>query len=280
MFRATLLILSLTLPGTLLAQDRTQSLADIRQDLTLLSIEVKRLRTELSTTGTAQVEVTGDTLERVNAIEAELQRLTSKTEELEFRIDSVVADGTNRIGDLEFRLVELEGGDVSKLGETSTLGGGAAPAVSSGTTQTPAETPEASAPSGEGSQLAVGEETDFRRASEALANGDFQSAADQFAAFRETYPGGPLEPDALLGQGRALEGAGDMREAARAYLDSYSGYPQSKVADVALFKLGEALGKLGKTSEACLTLAEVELRFPSSAQVAEAQQAMAGLSCQ
>ncbi|WP_116598930.1 tol-pal system protein YbgF [Primorskyibacter marinus] len=278
MFRATLLILSLALPGTVLAQDRAQSLADIRQDLTLLSIEVKRLRTELSTTGAAQVNVAGDTLERVNSIEAELQRLTSKTEELEFRIDRVVEDGTNRIGDLEFRLVELEGGDVSKLGETSTLGGGAAPAVSSGAAQ-PAK-PDASSASGGESQLAVGEETDFRRASEALANGDFQSAANQFETFRETYPGGPLEPDALLGRGRALEGAGDMREAARAYLDSYSGYPQSKVADVALFKLGEALGKLGKTNEACLTLAEVELRFPSSAQVAEAKQAMAGLSCQ
>ncbi|SMC80976.1 tol-pal system protein YbgF [Primorskyibacter flagellatus] len=278
MFRATLLILSLALPGTLLAQDRAQSLADIRQDLTLLSIEVKRLRTELSTTGAAQVNVAGDTLERVNSIEAELQRLTSKTEELEFRIDKVIEDGTNRIGDLEFRLVELEGGDVSKLGETSTLGGGAAPAVSSGAVQ-PAK-PEASSASGGESQLAVGEETDFRRASEALANGDFQSAADQFETFRQTYPGGPLEPDALLGRGRALEGAGDMREAARAYLDSYSGYPQSKVADVALFKLGEALGKLGKTIEACLTLAEVEQRFPSSAQVVEAQQAMAGLSCQ
>lgn len=278
MFRATLLILSLALPGTVLAQDRAQSLADIRQDLTLLSIEVKRLRTELSTTGAAQVNVAGDTLERVNSIEAELQRLTSKTEELEFRIDKVIEDGTNRIGDLEFRLVELEGGDVSKLGETSTLGGGAAPAVSSGAAQ-PAK-PEASSASGGESQLAVGEETDFRRASEALANGDFQSAANQFETFRQTYPGGPLEPDALLGRGRALEGAGDMREAARAYLDSYSGYPQSKVADVALFKLGEALGKLGKTSEACLTLAEVEQRFPSSAQVAEAKQAMAGLSCQ
>ena len=212
MFRATILILSLALPGTLLAQDRTQSLADIRQDLTLLSIEVKRLRTELSTTAAGQVSVAGDTIERVNAIEAELQRLTSKTEELEFRINSVVEDGTNRIGDLEFRLVELEGGDVSKLGETSTLGGGAAPAVSSGAAaaQTAAVAPEPSAQTDGGSQLAVGEDTDFRRASEALANGDFQSAADQFAAFRQTYPGGPLDPEALLGQGQALEGTGDM----------------------------------------------------------------------
>ena len=276
MFRATLLILSLSLPGALWAQDRDASLADIRQELTLLNIEVQRLKTELSTTGAGQVSVAGDTLQRINTIESELQRLTSKTEELEFRINRVVEDGTNRIGDLEFRLVELEGGDVSKLGETPALGGSAP----SGTVAAPAPAPTPAAPSDGGSQLAIGEETDFRRASEALANGDFQGAANQFATFRQTYPGGPLDPEALLGQGQALEATGDIKEAARAYLDSYSGYPQSKVADVALFKLGETLGKLGKTKEACLTLAEVELRFPNSAQIAAAQQAMAGLSCQ
>ena len=42
-----------------------------------------------------------------------MQRLTSKSEELENRINRIVSDGTTRIGDLEFRLVELEGGDVS-----------------------------------------------------------------------------------------------------------------------------------------------------------------------
>ena len=56
-------------------------------------------------------------------MESELQRLTSKTEELENRVNRIVADGTRRIGDLEFRLVELEGGDVGALGQTSTLGG-------------------------------------------------------------------------------------------------------------------------------------------------------------
>ena len=102
-------------PVTAQAQD-AQTLADVRQELTVLNVEVQKLRRELSTTGGASVAVTGGSvLERVNAMESELQRLTSKTEELENRINRVVADGTNRIGDLEFRLVELEGGDLSKL---------------------------------------------------------------------------------------------------------------------------------------------------------------------
>ena len=69
------------------AQD-AQTLADVRQELTVLNVEVQKLRRELSTTGGASVAVTGGSvLERVNAMESELQRLTSKTEELENRIN-------------------------------------------------------------------------------------------------------------------------------------------------------------------------------------------------
>ena len=107
--------LALALAGPLPAQ-QTETLADIRQDLSALYFEMQRLRTELSTTGGTGLTIGGNTLDRVNAIEAELQRLTSKTEEIEFRIGRVVEDGTNRIGDLEFRLCELEPGcDISSL---------------------------------------------------------------------------------------------------------------------------------------------------------------------
>ena len=85
------------------AQD--EALADIRQQLTALYVDVQRLRTELSTTGTLPTGIAGATpLDRLDAIEAELQRLTSKAEELEFRVNRITVDGTNRIGDLEFRL--------------------------------------------------------------------------------------------------------------------------------------------------------------------------------
>ena len=236
------------------AQD-AQTLADVRQELTVLNVEVQKLRRELSTTGGASVAVTGGSvLERVNAMESELQRLTSKTEELENRINRVVTDGTNRIGDLEFRLVELEGGDVGSLGQTST----------------PTNTAE----------LAVGEKTDFERAKAALADGDFRSAADQFATFNQTYPGGPLGPEADLRRGDALDGLGDTREAARAYLASFSADPAGPVAAEALYQLGSSLGALGQTQEACVTLGEVASRFPTSPFVAQAQSERSVLACQ
>ncbi|MEM1073898.1 MAG: tol-pal system protein YbgF [Pseudomonadota bacterium] len=260
------------------AQD-DQTLADIRQELTVLYVEMQRLKRELSTTGAPNPATGGDTvLDRISAIEAELQRLTSQTEQLEFRVNRVVEDGTNRIGDLEFRLVELEGGDIAALGETSTLGGE--------TTATGAATgggvpPVASASGGSetGSQLAVGEEDDFKAAQTALAEGRFADAAAQFETFSANYPGGPLAAGASLGRGEALEELGDTREAARAYLNSFSTDPQGPLAAQSLFRLGRSLGALGQTEEACVTLTEVGIRFPTDPATVQAEEARQALAC-
>jgi len=257
----------LLLPAPVRAQDQT--LADIRQELSVLFVSVQQLKRELSTTGGAQVAVGGDTLQKVDLIEAELSRLTSKTEELEFRINQVVSDGTNRIGDLEFRLCELEKGcDIGKLGTTSTLGGGASPVVA---VPRPAANTD--------TQLAVGEQADFDRAKAALDSGDFRGAADLFEAFTQTYTGGPLTSEAQYYRGQAMAGLGETSRAARAYLQSFSGAPDGPLAADALFGLGASLGKLGQVNEACVTLAEVGARFPGSATVALAEQERRQLAC-
>lgn len=270
-----LLTVTLMLPGVALAQN-TETLADIRQQLSVLYVEMQKLKRELSTTGSPEgVNVGGTTLDRLNAIEDELVRLTGRTEQLENRVERVVQDGTNRIGDLEFRLVELEGGDLSTLGETTTLGGDVTvPSLSDGTLT------EASTPSE--TELAVGENADYRRARAALDGGEFSSAETQFVAFLETYPGSPLAPQAHLGLGLSMEGggSGDLAAIARAYLESYSSDMNGPVADQALFHLGKSLGKLGKTTEACVTLGEVHARHPGSDMVMQAQSEMRNLGCQ
>ncbi len=272
----TRIVFTLTLgllvsPMSLQAQD-AQTLADVRQELTILNVEVQKLKRELSTTGNVSVQTGGGSvLERVNAMESELQRVTSKTEELENRINRVVSDGTRRIGDLEFRLVELEGGDISTLGETSTLGG-----EGQTTTQAPLTAP--STPTDTAS-LAVGEKADFERAQAALASGDFRGAADQFATFNQTYPGGPLAAEADLRRGEALSSMGDTREAARAFLASFTAEPVGPVASTSLFELGRALGRLGQTQEACVTLSEVAVRFPDSPAVAQATAERTKIGC-
>lgn len=258
-----------------LAQSKTDTLADIRQELTVLHVEIQKLRRELSTTGSAPAVASGSSvLDRVGAIESELSRLTAKSEELEFRVDAIVRDGTNRIADLEFRLVELEGGDVSKLKETTTLGG-AAGAGSSGAASAPVTPPATE----DAPQLALGEQADFDAAKAALEGGKHAEAAAQFSAFNETYPGSPMAPAANLGRGQALEAGGDATGAARAYLEAFSLEPNGASAPEALFHLGRSLGQLGQTSEACVTLGEVGTRFPGNPAEARAREEMTRLGC-
>ncbi|MGB5557316.1 MAG: tol-pal system protein YbgF [Paracoccaceae bacterium] len=262
--------LAVSVSAPALSQDQT--LADIRQELQFLYVDVERLKRELSTTGMANPNTGGTTfIERLNSIEAEMVRLTSKTEELENRINQVVTDGTNRIGDLEFRLVELEGGDVSKLGETTTLGGGAMPATNANTA--------AITPSTGGAELAMGEQADFDRAKAALESSDFRGAADLFATFTQTYTGGPLTGEAHFLRGEALASLGETTNAARAYLESYSGSPDGSRASDALFKLGASLGTLGQVSDACVTLAQVANLYPGTAAVGQAKATMQSLGC-
>jgi tol-pal system protein YbgF len=273
------LVLSAALvAGPALAQDRTQTLADIKTELGQLMAEFNALKSETVATGnTGGAFGTGDALQRMDAIEAELMRLTSRAEEIELRLNRVVTDGTNRIGDMEYRLCEVtEGCDPSNLPETPVLGGdggGATAPVDPVATTDPA-------PTDGGPELAMGEQADFDRAKEVLGQGDFRTAADLFAAFAQSYPGGPLSQEAAFLRGEALAQLGDTAGSARAYLDAFSGKPDGSFAAESLLKLGQALGDLGQTADACVTLAEVPARFPGTIHATNADLSRQGLGCQ
>ena len=259
------------------AQDRTQTQADIRAELGALAAEFNALKAELVSSGAATSGAAGgDALTRMDTIEAELARLTARTEDVELKLNRVVSDGTNRIGDLEYRLCEVtDGCDPATLGATPVLGGDTG-APAGGT----AVEPVAADPgAGTGAELAVSEQDDFDRAKGVLASGDFRAAADLFATFTQSYPGGPLTQEAHFLRGDALTQLGDTSGAARAYLDAFSSNPDGLLAPDALVKLGEGLGALGQVPEACVTLAEVGLRYPGSMAQTQAAVAMQGFAC-
>lgn len=270
-----LICLLALLPAAAFGQDRAQTLADIRAELSALSAEVAALRNELVTTGAASTGAAGgDALQRMDTIEAQLAQLTAKSEEIELRLNRVVTDGTNRIGDLEFRLCEqTEGCDLGALPETPLLGGDTAASA-------PVAPAEPVAPAADVPEMALQEQADFDRAKEVLGQGDFQAAADLFAAYAQSYPGGPLTQEAQVLRGDALRQLGDTANAARSYLDAFSGQPSGSKAADALLKLGQSLGDLGQTPEACVTLTEVGTRFPGTVEAGTAATAMLGLGCQ
>lgn len=264
---AMLLTVALAAPVT--AQDRAQTLADIKAELGQLSAEFNALKAELVSTGAvASGSAGGSALQRMDAMEAALSRLTAKAEEVELRVSKVVQDGTNRLGDLEFRLCEVtEGCDIGALGDMPPLGGEApAPAA-------------AAAPVAPAAELAIGEQADFDRAKAALDAGNGAEAARLLADFSAAYPGSPLTQEAQVLRGDALASVNETADAARAYLEAFSSRPDGALAGRALLKLGEKLGALGQINEACVTLAEVGTRFPGSAEANEAASQRTALSC-
>lgn len=273
------LVLLVPVPGPGMAQD-TATLADIRADLVRLTGDIAQLRAELATStggdavdpGQAQFGIGGSVLERADRIEAQLTRLTGLTETLEFRINSIVSDATNRIGDLEFRLVELEGGDVSQLGQTQRLGGAGAAAV-------PDPAVNGSGAVAANPELATGEQRAFDTARVAYDAGDHAAAVAGLQDFLMTYPGSPLSVEAGFLKGQAHVALGSPSDAARAYLDAFTAAPDGPRAGQALLQLGINLNALGQVEEACIMFDELGLRFPGSAEATEAQGRMAELSC-
>ncbi|MGR3490925.1 MAG: tol-pal system protein, partial [Shimia sp.] len=156
----------LTLGGAGHAQDAT--LADIRTELGQLAGNIATLEAELQTSTTPDTIGGTSVLDRVDALESRLAELTAQAEALDFRIRQITRDAEARIGDLQFRLTELEGGDITALTPIAPLGGAT-------------EAPQA--PPAPSQALTITEQDQFRAAQTAFDAGDFATAADGFAQF-------------------------------------------------------------------------------------------------
>ncbi|MCV2447660.1 tetratricopeptide repeat protein [Paracoccus sp. DMF] len=277
--RRLLLAAGFALAALPVAAQDAQTLADIRAELNQLSADLQDLRGQLVASGQAGFAAAGgdSAIDRMNAMEARLAQLTGQTEQLQNRIDRVVRDGTTRIGDIEFRLCEMEEGcDLGSL-TTPTLGeqGGSSPLPSSDQqgALAPARTPSAGA-------ATAAEKADFDRAREVLGQGDFRRAADLFAAVAKTHAGGPLTAEALFLRGAALDSAGDLDGAGIAWLESFAANPDGPQAPDALLGLSRAMSAEGGPAEGCYYLQEITSRFPSAPQAAEAEKRMAESGCE
>jgi tol-pal system protein YbgF len=262
------------IPALTIAQTKDETLADLRQELVFINTELQFLNRELSTTsGGALPSGSGSLLQRTDALELELRRITGVVEQLQFRIERIVQDGTNRLGDMQFRLIELEGGDVTNIPVIPILGGETGSAGANSATANPDSTV------GSGVELAASEQGDFNRAVAAIEAGNYAETVAQIDKFLLAYPGGPLTGEAHYWRAEALAGLNDWSNAARAFLESFSGSPNGVKAPKSLYRLGVSLAELGQTQDACATLGEVELRYPAAQAAEEARSKMAALSC-
>ena len=274
-------IVALLLPTMVAGQEREQTLADIRQELSVIYVQIQRLKQELNTTGSFGSEKIGESvIERVDNIESEVRRLSEKIEKLEFRIENTSRIGANIIGDIEFRLCEMDSEcDLGSLTYGATL----EPTIDEEQNLEIGEFEnlfsDERSPFDAEVQYAEGEQEEFDRAALAFQEGNHLEADRLFREFQENYPGSPLAAKAEINRGEALEAEGKIEEAARIYLEVFTNAPDGPEASGALLRLGRGLDHLGKTYEACLTLEEIEERFPESAAVNEAKEYMAGIGC-
>lgn len=272
----SILTLVIALPmGAMAQDDQAQTLADIRLELGNLGAQIQGLKLELQTKGQAETGITDATpiLQRIDLLEQELRRVTGSVEKTQFEIKRIVEDGTNRIGDLNFRVTELEGGNILKIGETPPLGTGESQSASVDGFKTvrPKLRPRNVAyqpPVPEVEPIPDVEvvETEQSMFDAALASyyaGDYRLASDKFSTFLTRFPQGPRTGEAAFWRGESLAAQGDWNLAARSYLDSFSGAPEGTKAPEALYRLGVSLGRLGQTREACLTLNEIGSRYPA-----------------
>ena len=257
--RILITALAIFLGGHAIAQEEnTRTLGDMKLELEFLSSQIDGLRQELVENGAALSNTnSGPALSRLDAIEHELRVLTGQMEELEHRITTTAGEMENKIGDLEFRLTELEGG----------------------TPTTPVEKTNETVEIPAGVELTVAEREDFEAAKTAFEKSDFAKAAAQFASFTTAYPGGPLSAVAHLYRGKSLYAVQDWKNAGVSYLDSFSAAPKGLRAAEALFGLAESLTKLGKISQACSSFAEIPSRFPESEFAERAGSRQSELGC-
>jgi len=270
-----------------IGQDRELTLADIRQQLEFLNFEIGFLRNQLLTTETSGRDqpTSGPLILRLDDMEQEIRRLTGEIETLNVRVEQIVEDGTRRIGDLEFRLVSLEGGDVTKLASTTTLGKldpSEMEAIRRGSSDGFAidESGDPNSPTGNAGLVQEIADDDFGRALAAIQDNDHLGALHFLEVFLESNASDPRFPEARFWQGESYMALEDWDTAAISYLDSFSSAPDGRLAPNALLGLGTSLAQLGKSREACLALTQISVRYARPPEVIErAEQEIQLLGC-
>lgn len=97
-----------------------------------------------------------------------------------------------------------------------------------------------------------------------LQSNDYASAQANFEKFIETYPDHDLAANAKYWLGETFYAREDYQAASRAFARSFKDHPDGQKAPDTLLKLAMSLKGQDMTEEACLTLGELDKRFPNA----------------
>ncbi|MDO5528791.1 MAG: tol-pal system protein [Paracoccus sp. (in: a-proteobacteria)] len=275
------------------AEVSPETLAEMQASLRGVAADLQALRAELVASGAEGFAAVGGdgALDRMNALEAKIAGLTDRLEQLENRVRRIVADGTARLGDLEFRLCEMDAHcDLGAL-MTAELGAFGVPALDGGQVpgpntgapdlgaviSTPLPPPDAPAP--EFGPATPEEARHFQAAQDAIAEGDHARALDILDRLISSHSGGPLTAEALFMRGETMEAQGAGADAGATWLEAYAADPGGPRAAPSLLRLARALSETGPPERACPFWAELVSRYEDRPEAAEAEAKMAEIDC-
>lgn len=248
---------------------------------------------------------------RLSALEGQIRDLTGRIEETLNRVTIVQQRLDKLVGDVDFRLGQIEkGGAPAAAAE-------AAPAPAAAAPGTPASAPvvrpgeariqlvpggPATAPQAANPQAAQAGGAPAAAANVALPagppetqyefayglyqqavqdRGDFGRAESALRGFVSANGTHRLAGDAQYWLGETFYARRDWNNASAAFAEQFRRFPQNAKAPDSLLRLGQSLGQLNRKADACGTLAELDRRYPAATQSIKiaAQRERTRLSC-
>ena len=203
---------------------------------------------------------------RLDAIEQQLAQITRSAEENGNRLATMEAELARLRADQDRRLRSLESGAATadtgsdEPGESLSDPGDEPPPPPRPKVETrpdTAESPTVTANPGDANFTAAGEEA-YDRGYNLWNTGRYDQAITSLRAMASSFPGHRRVSWANNLAGRALLDKGQPRAAAEALLANYRGDPKGERAADSLFYLGQALMRLGQSSQACKAYGELE----------------------
>lgn len=200
-------------------------------------------------------ELTAQLVARVNALEEQMRSLQGRIDELGNRVQNQGQDLPKQIGDLNFRLQQLESGQGRSGGSPPPVpGGGVAPAASN------AAAPPAAV---SGTPPPRRPELALQEGNAALGRRDYATAEATAREVLQNNRTSPRAYDAQFLLAESLAGRQNWAQAAIAYDDTYSRSRTGSRAQDSLVGLANSLIGLGDKRAGCAALVKLRTEFPA-----------------
>ncbi len=218
-----------------------------------------------------------DMVERLDAMQAEMQQLRGSVEEQQHTIEGLKERQRELYLDVDRRLsrFEREGGGASMPAPVVK-----APAASSSSTQpltsaaatptTPVVAAPAVAPTNDANQMQQEREA-YQKAFDTLRELRYAQATQEFRSFLKQYPNGRYGHIAQYWLGEASYAQRNFKQAIIDYQGLLKGYPSSPKRAEAMLKIGYSQHELKQDSEAKQTLDQLIKLYPDSTEAGQAR---------